>query len=43
MLPSSRQVPESFRDFMDAESYAKSIEYTMAKTRFGIVNDLYDG
>ncbi|MGB0412959.1 MAG: M48 family metallopeptidase [Coraliomargarita sp.] len=38
----SAEVPESFRDFMDAESYAKSIDYTVAKTRFGIVNDLYD-
>lgn len=38
----SGEVPESFRDFMDQASYKKSIEYTAAKTRFGIVNDLYD-
>jgi len=35
-------VPESFRDFIDQASYQKSIEYTAAKTRFGIVNDLFD-
>ncbi|ADE54464.1 M48 family metallopeptidase [Coraliomargarita akajimensis] len=36
------EVPEAFRDFMDAESYQKSIDYTVAKTRFGIVSGLYD-
>ncbi len=38
----SAEVPEAFRDFIDEPTYAKSIEYTVAKTRFGIVNDLYD-
>ena len=38
----SGSVPESFRDFMDAESYTKSIEYTVAKTRFGMLNNVYD-
>lgn len=36
------KVPESFRDFIDLPTYQKSIEYTAAKTRFGIVSDLYD-
>lgn len=36
-------VPESFRDFIDLAEYKKSIEYTAAKTRFGIVQELFDG
>ncbi|MDQ8193848.1 M48 family metallopeptidase [Coraliomargarita sp. SDUM461004] len=36
------EVPESFRDFIDLPTYQKSIAYTTAKTRFGIVSDLYD-
>ena len=36
------EVPDSFRDFIDLPTYQKSIEYTAAKTRFGIVSDLYD-
>lgn len=35
-------VPEPFRDFIDLPEYRKSVEYTVAKTRFGIMNDLYD-
>lgn len=38
----SGEVPEGFRDFIDLPTYQKSIEYTSAKTRFGIVSDLYD-
>jgi STE24 endopeptidase len=38
----SSEVPESFRDFIDLPTYQKSVEYTVAKTRFGIVSDLYD-
>ena len=36
------KVPESFRDFIDLPTYRKSVEYTIAKTRFGIVNEVYD-
>jgi STE24 endopeptidase len=36
------EVPESFRDFIDLPTYQKSIEYTAAKTRFGVVSNLYD-
>lgn len=42
VLAQRAQVPDAFRDFMDAETYQKSIDYTAAKTRFGFVNDLYD-
>ena len=38
----SAAVPESFRDFIDLPTYCKSIDYTVAKARFGLVNDLYD-
>ncbi len=36
------EVPEGFRDFIDPSTYAKSVEYTIAKTRFGIVTEVYD-
>jgi len=36
------QVPEPFQDFIELPEYQKSIEYTAAKTRFGILNDLFD-
>jgi STE24 endopeptidase len=36
------EVPESFRDFIDLPTYQKSVDYTTAKTRFGIVSDLYE-
>ena len=36
------EVPGSFRDFIDLPTYQKSVEYTAAKTRFGIISDLYD-
>lgn len=35
-------VPEPFRDFIELPAYRKSIAYTQAKTRFGIINDLFD-
>jgi len=36
------RVPEPFKDFIDLPEYQKSVEYTQAKTRFGIINDIYD-
>ena len=36
------EVPEPFRGFIDPPEYRKSIEYTEAKTRFGIFNDIFD-
>jgi STE24 endopeptidase len=38
----SSDVPDSFRDFIDLPTYQKSVDYTVAKTRFGIVSDLYN-
>lgn len=38
----SSAVPDSFRDFIDLPTYRKSIDYTVAKTRFGRINDVYD-
>ena len=35
-------VPQGFSDFIDMPTYQKSIEYTVAKTRFGLVSNLYD-
>jgi STE24 endopeptidase len=36
------EVPPSFRDFMDKETYAKSTDYTVARTRFGILSEIFD-
>ncbi len=35
-------VPETFSSFMDAETYAKSTEYTIARTRFGMLSEVFD-
>ena len=35
------EVPEAFREIMDAATYKKSVQYTMAKARFGTVSDSY--
>lgn len=35
-------IPESFRDFMDVETYAKSVAYTEARTRFGMLSEVFD-
>ena len=34
-------VPEAFRGIIDDETYAKSVRYTLAKSRFGQVEDFY--
>ncbi|MEM1221636.1 MAG: M48 family metallopeptidase [Verrucomicrobiota bacterium] len=36
------KVPDKLKDFVDSETYAKTVEYTAAKTRFGFVSDIYD-
>ena len=38
----SSEVPDSFRDFIDLPTYQKSVEYTVAKTHFSIVSDIYN-
>lgn len=36
------RVPETFRDWMDADTYTKSVSYTLAKSRFGSAENLFD-
>jgi STE24 endopeptidase len=38
----SAKVPAGFREFIDLPTYQQSVEYTIAKTRFGLVNEVYD-
>ena len=35
------EVPEAYREVMDSETYAKSVEYTLAKEKFGTVELVY--
>ena len=42
MRANADTVPTAFRDFIDEATYRKSIDYTAAKTRFGIVNEVFD-
>lgn len=35
-------IPECFKDFIDTETYAKSAAYTDARTRFGMLGELFD-
>ena len=35
-------VPAAFDEFVDAETYRRSVDYTIAKTRFGMVSEAYD-
>ena len=37
----SGSVPEPFRDFIEPETYRKTIEYTLAKSRFGLVETIF--
>jgi len=36
------EVPEAFRDVMDAETYKKSVSYTLTNNAFGMVSTLWD-
>ena len=42
VLKFSDQAPEGLGDVMDAETYAKSNEYTLAKSRFGSIVLVFD-
>src|SRR5580692_10505428 len=42
VLAHSGTVPESFKDTIDAPTYAKSVEYTLAKARFGAIETTFD-
>ncbi len=38
----SGSVPEPFREFIDPKTYAKTIDYTLAKSRFGFLVTYFD-
>jgi len=42
VLAHANAVPEAFKEVIDPATYAKSIQYTLAKSRFGRVEDTYD-
>jgi len=35
-------VPEAFKEIIDPATYTKSVQYTLAKSRFGQIEDTYD-
>ena len=35
------QIPDSYAGVMDAETYAKSVDYSLEKTRFSMVSSVY--
>jgi STE24 endopeptidase len=41
VLAHADKVPEAFRDLIDQETYAKSVNYTLAKNRFSQFADVY--
>jgi STE24 endopeptidase len=41
VLRHATAVPDSFKDVITPENYAKSVEYTLAKSRFGQITDSY--
>jgi STE24 endopeptidase len=42
VLAHADAVPESFKETIDAATYAKSVEYTLAKARFGAIETTFD-
>jgi len=42
VLAHAGAVPEAFKDIVDLGTYAKSVEYTLAKNRFGRIEDTYN-
>ena len=38
----ANEVPEAFRDIVDEATYKKSVAYTLAKSRFGNMEDAFD-
>jgi len=41
VLAHADAVPEAFKDFVDAATYQKAVQYTLAKSRFGQFEDIY--
>jgi STE24 endopeptidase len=42
VLKHANSVPEAFRGVVDAEAYAKSVQYTLAKSRLNQFQEIYD-
>src|SRR5579862_9954726 len=42
VLAHANAVPEAFRDIIDEPTYKKSVEYTLAKERFGKIDEAYN-
>lgn len=42
VLAHANKVPDVFKDTVDDATYAKSAQYTLARSRFGQFNDVYD-
>lgn len=42
VLARAGAVPEAFKGFIDDAAYAKSVQYTLAKSRFGQIEEAYD-
>lgn len=41
VLAHADQVPAAFRDTVDGPTYTRSVDYTLAKSRFGVLHDLW--
>src|SRR3954466_9958034 len=41
VLAHAGAVPEAFREIIDEPTYKKSVEYTLAKERFGTIQEAY--
>src|SRR6266571_4719993 len=41
VLANARTVPEAFKGAIDEATYAKSVQYTLAKSRFGQIEDTF--
>jgi STE24 endopeptidase len=42
VLANAGEVPAAFKEIVDPATYAKSVEYTLARGRFGQINDSYN-
>ncbi|MGE5208893.1 MAG: M48 family metallopeptidase [Alphaproteobacteria bacterium] len=38
----ANEVPDTFRGFIDEATYRRSIDYTLAKSRFGTIDNIFD-
>ena len=42
VLDAANEVPAAYREFIDKETYEKSVAYTLAKNKLGIIETFYD-